>query len=101
MQTYTAVQAAADLVAYMKQCGTRYYSEWYVGITCDIEDRLFGDHNVNRNTDAWIWRRTGGDSMAREAESSFHASGCKGSHGGGGSDCVFIYAYRISQTTKE
>ena len=29
------------------------YSNWYVGIASDIEQRLFGDHNVDKEKGQW------------------------------------------------
>ena len=41
-------------------------SAWYVGITNDIDRRLFGDHNVDREKDYWIYRTANSKSIAQE-----------------------------------
>ena len=100
-QTYTAAQIVSEINSYIIQCGSRYYREWYVGITSDIEQRLFGDHNVSRQNDTWIWRKASSDDESREAEETMINKGCKGGGGGGDETSVFVYAYKISSTTKE
>lgn len=74
-------------------------SEWYVGVTSDIEERLFGFHRVPRQDHWFIYRRCANAETARALEAAYHWAGCKGSTGGGKSDCVFLYAYVISPAT--
>ena len=100
-QTYKATQIVADIIAHINKSGSQYYSDWYVGITSDIEQRLFGDHNVPRTNHWFIWRRASSDAEARAAESTMHEKGCKGGGGGGDEDSVFVYAYKITSVTKE
>ena len=37
-----------------KYVGTDNYSDWYVGITNDIDRRLFNEHKVDKKQDKWI-----------------------------------------------
>jgi hypothetical protein len=89
----------ADFNAYIRQFG-HPLSSWYVGITSDIDQRLFSDHAVSR-TGAWIWRRAESHRESRDIEMAYHDAGCRGSHGGGNYTAVYIYAYLITQTTVE
>jgi predicted GIY-YIG superfamily endonuclease len=45
----TAQQIYQEILAYM---GASNLANWYVGITNDVEDRLFGYHNVHRTNGA-------------------------------------------------
>ena len=99
LKSSTAVKIINDINAYMKQ-GTASNASWYVGITGDIEQRLFGYHKVNRNG-RWIWCQATNHHEARAIEMAYHDAGCKGSHGGGDHTAIYIYAYLIAHYTKE
>jgi hypothetical protein len=101
MQTYTATQIVADINSHIISSGSQYYNEWYCGITSNIEQRLFGDHNVQRHGAWWIHRCAVSDEEARQAEATMLEKGCKGGGGGGDEDSVFVYAYKITPTTTE
>ncbi len=74
------------------------YKDCYVGITSDVDSRLFGDHNVSRKN-GWIYRYTSSDSVAREVEQHFLNKGMDGGSGGGDEDSIFVYAYQKTTTT--
>jgi hypothetical protein len=76
-------------------------SQWYVGITSDIDERLFGYHQVPKKDHWYIWKRAFNDGDAREIESAYHRAGCQGSGGGGDTGAVFVYAYVITNVTVE
>src|SRR5437879_9336708 len=99
MQTQT-VSLCSEIDAWMTNVGARNPG-WYVGITANIGERLFGDHNVSRTNDTWIYRRCLNATEARELEASYHRAGCRGAGGGGDNDSVYIYAYVITSTTVE
>jgi hypothetical protein len=46
----TAKEIIADVEEHLTKSNKRYYSDFYVGITNDIERRLFTEHNVNKKT---------------------------------------------------
>lgn len=98
--TTVSRQPSADLLAYIEKCGGAYES-WYCGIASDPRDCLFNRHGVTENPGAWIFRDCGTDTAARAVEQYFHRLGCQGAGGGGGPDTRFIYAYRITLTTRE
>jgi hypothetical protein len=91
---------SSEIDAYMKKSGVPY-NGWYVGITSDIEERLFGYHKVTRPRGWWIWRPCLNATEARNLEAAYHRAGCQGAGGGGDHGCVYIYAYAVTMTTVE
>jgi len=78
------------------------YSDWYVGIASDPRRRLFVDHNVNEENGRWIFQGCDSSSIARDVEEFFvNTLETKGGAGGGDYTTRFVYAYRITLTTKE
>jgi len=90
----------ADIKAYVTKNGGTY-SQWYVGIATDARQRLFNDHAVKENGDAWIYSPCGTSSAARAIEKYFLAQGMKGGSGGGDEGSGYVYAYRIAGHTVE
>jgi len=80
-----------------KQAGP--VSNWYVGITADIEQRVFGAHRVPREKYWRIHRRAISSSEARAAEKALLNWGCDGGDGGGNETAVFVYAYLKTSRT--
>ena len=74
---------------------------WYVGIAAKPKERLFDDHSVDKEKDAWIYRTASSDSVARDIEKHFLDKGAKGGTGGGDEDSKSVYAYRINSRTRE
>ena len=70
------------------------YSNWYVGITNDIERRLFSEHNVDCKQDYWIYRPASSKSIAQEVEEYFLDAGMDGDTGGGNDDTTYVYAFK-------
>jgi len=77
----------------------KVYKDCYVGITSDVDSRLFGDHNVSKEKGHWIYRPTSSDNEAREIEQHFLDKGMDGGSGGGGEDSKIVYAYKKTTTT--
>src|SRR5262249_28192167 len=97
---HTAHAIVTGIDKHIRQIGTAYPG-WYVGITSDIEDRLFEFHRVRRQGGRWIWLKALHSGHARDAEAAFHEAGCKGAGGGGDHTTVFVYAYPITPGTVE
>jgi hypothetical protein len=93
-------QPAIDIVQYIRQCGGDF-PNWYAGIAADPRARLFNDHNVNEHGGQWIFRDAGTDAEARKAEDYLHDLGCQGCCGGGDYRTRYVYAYRITPTTRQ
>lgn len=91
----------SDIKDHVVKCGKGSYG-WYVGIAADPRARLFNDHAVNEKNDAWIFREATTSTIAREIEVELiRELGAKGGDGGGSYDTKFVYAYKITTTTKE
>ncbi|MDA2936473.1 hypothetical protein MYX06_04615 [Patescibacteria group bacterium AH-259-L05] len=90
-----------EIMAHIKSRGGKY-SDWYVGIASDARARLFNDHNVNEESDAWIYREAGDSEVAREIEEYFvNTLGTDGGSGGGDHTTKFVYAYKKKSHTTE
>ena len=74
-------------------------SAWYVGVTEDIGQRLFGDHKVPRKGHWFIYCEAYTADDARAVEKAFVDSGCGGGTGGGDVDARFVYAYLKTSIT--
>ncbi len=78
------------------------YSSWYVGIAQNASDRLFKDHNVNKEKGSWIYRKAESRAIAERIEKYFiDKHGTQGHPGGGSDETTFVYAYKIEDYTKE
>ena len=77
------------------------FSKFYIGITNDIERRLFGEHNVPRNGHWRIHREAINKEHAQAVKEHFLNKGMKGDSGGGTDDSVWVYCYKITNKTRE
>jgi hypothetical protein len=98
MRSEEIIQKVNDHLAKSKK---QYYSDFYIGITNDIERRLFSEHNVPQNEHWRIYRPEDNESHARVVEKHFLDKGMKGGTGGGNADCVYVYCYEITNLTVE
>jgi hypothetical protein len=90
----------AEINAHMKLSGYPN-SSWNVGITSDVEQRLFGYHRVPKQNHWFIYRRANDSEEARAIEAAYHRAGCKGGCGGGDHTATHVYAYVIKPNTVE
>ena len=88
---------------HLKKSAKRYYRDFYIGITEDVNGRLFGYHKVNRDADWWIYCSADTEEVAREVEKYYLDKGMDGGDGGGRGNGMtrFIYCYEINDNTKE
>ena len=100
MNVQSSQDAYNDIINYMNSHGYAA-NYWYVGIASDWEQRLFSDHNVDRNKGVWIARQCAGDVYSRAVEQSLLKLGCSGGQGGGENTTVFVYAYLMTLATKQ
>ena len=78
------------------------YANWYVGIASDIEQRLFSDHGVDQKNGHWAWAKCESADVARDVEDYFvNTMGTKGGGGGGDETTKYVYAYKITSSTRE
>lgn len=94
-------QIVSEIVQYIQQSNTPY-TDWYIGITEDVQIRLFVDHAVNKETDYWIYRKCFTADQARIIEQdiiiNYHTDG---GSGGGSENSKFVYAYKKERHTKD
>jgi len=95
----TAQEIYNDITAYMRKHGYNAPS-WYAGITQDVNQRLFGYHNVSEQNGIWIFRRAINVEHTRSAEKALLDLGCDGGDGGGDRDAVYVYCYLKTAGTK-
>ena len=91
-----AQQALDEIVTHIDKQIARdsgKYSNWYCGITSDIESRLLGDHKVPRENSWYVYRACPNDTDARAVETALVKLGCDGGSGGGDETSVYVYAY--------
>lgn len=89
-----------EIEEYIVRCGG-VYGNWYVGIASSPASRLFQDHNVNEQG-AWIHIGANSSDEARSIEDYFHnVRHTQGAGGGGDNTTTFVYAYMITQSTRE
>jgi len=75
------------------------YSNYYVGITKNIESRLFSDHAVDRDNDYWIYRTANSKTCAEDIEKHFLGLGMDGDTGGGKEESTIVYCYKKNSHT--
>lgn len=76
-------------------------AQWYIGIAGDPRDCLFSRHGVVENGGLWIYRDAGNEAIARAVEKAFLDAGYTGGGGGGDWTTRHVYAYRITNSTRE
>ena len=81
---------------HLKKSNKQYYNQFYVGVTSDVQNRLFGAHKVPRENHWWIYRYADTEQIARDVEKHYLDLGMQGDTGGGTGDgdvkCVYCYA---------
>lgn len=73
----------------------------YIGITSDINRRLFGFHNVDEKRNLWIHCPADNIRTARMVEKYFLNFGMQGGDGGGNDRSTVVYCYEVTEYTKE
>lgn len=95
------VSVINDIFQYIRKTNISF-SEWYIGITEDVQARLFEGHGVNKENDYWIYRECFSAEAARRVEQYFITNYQTDGASGGGSDAsTFVYVYKKERHTKE
>lgn len=97
----TAQQIANAINEHLKKSSANNYSDFYIGITNDIERRLFGEHNVPQDNHWRIHKEAINKEHAQAVEEHFLEKGMMGDTGGGTDDTVWVYCYEITDITRE
>lgn len=90
-----------DINEHLAQSGKKYFSDFYIGITNDVERRLFQEHNVSKDTEWWIYRTANSSDEARRVEQYFQEKGMRGGSSGGDDSSNIVYCYAVGPTTTE
>lgn len=94
----TSQKAYNEILAHIQKQGGSF-SSWYCGITENIKDRLFGDHNVPEKGHWYAYRQCINSYAARSVENTLLDHGCDGGSGGGDADADYVYAYLKTSVT--
>lgn len=90
-----------DINNHLSKSGRRFYSDFYIGITNNVERRMFIEHNVVKEKSWWIYRTAINSETARKIENYFLEKGMRGDNGGGNDTSNIVYCYAVSPTTIE
>ena len=90
-----------EIQKHLAKSGRRYYSDFYIGITNNVEQRMFKEHNVSKDNAWWIYRTAQTPDIAQEVEKHFLSYGMRGDHKGGNTTSNIVYCYAVSPTTTE
>lgn len=88
-----------DFDGHLQKSGRQYYNEFYVGVTTDVEQRLFTSHRVRRDGDWWVYALADTEEIAREVEKHYLEFGMRGKTGGGtgkDGDSWYVYCYGVT-----
>ena len=99
MQNLDAQAVVDQIAAHIQKQGGNL-SDWYAGITADVDQRVFGDHAVPKKDHWRIHRQANSSNAARAAEKALLDWGCDGGDGGGDDRSVFVYAYLKAPFTR-
>ena len=94
----TSREAFIQISAHIARQGGSY-SDWYCGITSNIEDKLFYDHYVPKKYHWRISRECENSESARAVEKALLDFGCDGGGSRGDEDSIYVYAYLKSSDT--
>jgi hypothetical protein len=67
---------------------------WHIGVTHDPRQRLFDEHEVDYQSDAWIYRRATSEGEALQVQSYFLEFGLADGEEGWRPGACTVYAYR-------
>jgi len=91
----------SEIKNHISSCGNGQYG-WYIGIAEKVRERLFNEHNVDEKNGAWIYNQASSSDVARDIEEELISElGTKGGGRGGSDKTDYVYAYKITGTTKE
>ncbi|MFA5628674.1 MAG: hypothetical protein WC958_00190 [Dehalococcoidales bacterium] len=101
MERQDIQSAYNDIVAHIeKQSGQ--YETWFVDTTSDWKNTIFKKHGVPLKGHWWMVRHCYTPIAAKSVKESLSELGCKvGPNANLGRDVVYVYAYLISDATKQ
>ncbi len=93
-------QIISEFESFMGKHAT-HYSQFYVGIAADPNDRLINGHGIDHTVPHIYWNQALDHNTVRAIEKYFLTKGTKGGAGGGDSNTKYIYVYFITPKTRE
>ncbi|MDE5906199.1 MAG: hypothetical protein K2G66_00995 [Alistipes sp.] len=90
-----------EIQQHLAKSGKRYYSDFYIGITNDVERRMFKEHNVSKDKAWWIYRTAQSSDIAKKVETHFLEQGMRGDNKSENSTSNIVYCDAVSPTTTE
>ncbi len=95
----TKEQVMAYLNGKLQKHPSTVNSQWYVGITSDVQVRLFNDHKLHEQNNEWAHSTAETADIARSVEKHFLDAGLDGGAGGGDNTSRTVYVYLKSSRT--
>jgi len=89
-----------EIVKYAAEKGG-IHSEWYVGVSKDPQKSLFKKHNVDKNTDLWMYNHAAFAVDAQRALDRLLMMGFDGEAASSDKDATVVFIYKKKQHTKE
>ena len=90
-----------DINEHLGKSNKELYSDYYIGITDNINECLFGFHQVPQRGYWYIYMPADTNEIAREVATYFLDLGMQGRELEGDSKSVMVYCYEISPKTKQ
>jgi hypothetical protein len=92
-----------SIETHLSKSTKKFYKDFYIGITDNVDQRLFGYHQVSRTNGWWIYCSADTEEIARQVEAYYLEKGMDGGKGGGKGEgnTKIVYCYEITNLTKE
>ena len=99
----TSNKIITDINDHLAKSNKQSYSDFYIGITNDINRRLFWEHNVPKNGHRYITCPAGNETTARYVEDYYLKKWMKwwSWWWNWNWDAIYVYCYEISSNTNE
>ncbi len=89
-----------EIDEHLGKSGRRYYSDFYVGVTNDVEKGIFKKHHVPEDS-WWIYRTATDPQVACEVKDHYLKLGMRGYNSNDNNTADIVYCYTVSPTTTE
>ncbi len=97
------IQTPEELIKYIEswlpKTGFSYYSDFYIGITDDVERSLLDDHRISPDADIWLYSETQTKADAEKVLQHFVKKGMQGTPEDAPAQATTVYCYVITDTT--
>lgn len=97
----TFEEIVKEISSHRRKHGRTSAKSLYVGITNDVDRRLFGFHRVPKENYWWIYLPADDVQTARRVEKHCLKEGMQGGDGGGNNNSRIVYCYEVTEETRE